>query len=531
MDPRWRPDSLQPQAQEAGAAPTEAPDAAGAAARPRRQRAGMKHIWDSQEEASWQGSKEGSASAGSSPRAAASSSPTGPRGAKRARRTLGQPQHPQRPPPRQQDAASTGSAGADSASRAHLASPAVGFHSTGMARGAAAPASLPGSPRPAGQPTYVAAGPLAAGPLDGAPAVPQRIVPSAPAVQPAAPQTPPVPAAVAEAGAPMWPPDPLPALPLLPPCPWHGAPAAGAAFPAGSATPASMQATPGVHMLHVVLPLASRQQWPLQLLQTGAPWCLDPPAGAAWHPASPTARTSAAPQLLPPPPLPSSPLQQQEQQQQQRQRQSVAAAASRLLWAELAQLASPAAAPDTCSLRRYEEEQRRYEERWRQYQRQAQEETREEAGLQGPVAQHSAAEPDVDGAQQAEPALPAQQAKQDQQAPAPALNARSENSSPPAVSCGRAQQWCSPFSAAAASGAGPAGQQGDAGAAQPCMQQPAWPQAEVTPPEAPPPLEQQQLSRQDPRAGLASASSFGAELGALFSAWQDGQVSLSLLPK
>lgn len=523
MDPRWRPESMKPKTQEAAAGP-EAPISAGMA-RPRRQRAGLKRAWDWQDDGSWLGSGEDSASAGSSLQTA-SSSPGGLRRAKRPRRTLGQPQPPQQPA--QRAAGSSGSGGGGGAYLACVASPVVGTSSAGAALEAVAPAGQLGSPKAAGLPTAVATEPAPDAGAHDAPAGPQHLPPSVHVTQFAAAQSPTTPASGARDEVPGWQREPLPHLPLVPAQPWRAAPAAARALTLGIAAPASMQAMPGVHMLHVLVPLTARQQWQQQLTQGGGPWVAGPPAGAAWQPASAAGCTpppapllqSLGPHSAPP----------QWWQQQQLQKQAAARAALPLLWAEVAQLASPAAAPDTCSLRRYEEEQRRYEERWRQYQREEEEHARAEAALLGGQSSQRS------WAQQAEQALPTQQAGRDEPAGTPTPAAQPPNRGLPAIPYASAEPIRSLSAAAAACGA--AGRQVDAGTLPPPEHPPASPllkasqrhpsQQKVQQAEAQ--LPQEQEEPEDP-SDLTPAGSLGAALGTLYSAWQDGQLALPMAPE
>ncbi|KAL4419537.1 hypothetical protein ABPG77_005768 [Micractinium sp. CCAP 211/92] len=289
-----------------------------------------------------------------------------------------------------------------------------------------------------------------------------------------------------------------------------------------------MQPMPGVHMLHVLVPLTARQQWQQQLMQRGGPWVAGAPAGAAWQPASPAGCAPPPAPLLQSLGLHSAP--PQWWQQQQLQQQAAARAALPLLWAELAQLASPAAAPDTCSLRRYEEEQRRYEERWRQYQREEEEQARAEAALLGGQS------PQRSWAQQAEQALPTQHAGRDEPAGAPTPAAQPPNRGLPAIPCASAEPTRSLSAAAAACAA--AGQQVDAGALPTPKHPPASPlpkelqrhpgQQEAQQGEAP--LPQEPEEPEDP-SDLTPAGSLGAALGTLYSAWQDGQLALPMVPE
>lgn len=490
----------------------------------------MKRCWDEHGEPAGLGSGEGTSSAGASPQRTASSSLSGPREAKRERRSPGQPQQPQRPRAPQQAAGSSGSGGPGGHPPARQTSPTTGLGSKGLAQApeAAAASSQPSSPAPAGLPNTITTGLGGqAGLLDSTAASLQRTLPQAAAGQLAAPQTPPTSLALVQAAGRALPPEPLPSPPLLPAQQWRMPPAASGAFPVSPAAPASMQATPGVHMLHVVVPRTAHQRWPLQLMHAGGTWGRDPMTGAACQPASPRACSSAAPQ--PPPQQPASlhwqeqrQQQKQWQQEQQRRRQAAAAAVSQLLWEELAQLASPGLGPDTCSLRRYEEEQRRYEERWRQYQRAAQE---EEGRAERAPSVPSASGLSLGAGGSPERSQQAEQARQEEPAHTPLQATRPQSGSQPAVACGPAPLWRSPFAAAAsASASGPLG----GASAEPSNRPPAQPFRDTAQAEAQRSPAQALPAERPSRP--ASACSFDAELVTLYSAWQDGQASLSLTP-
>ncbi|KAL4433889.1 hypothetical protein ABPG75_000330 [Micractinium tetrahymenae] len=487
----------------------------------------MKRAWDSEEVAIELGSARDSASASSNPRAAASSSLSGPGLAKRKRRAPRQQQRQARQPsrPRQQAAGSSSGEGGGRASTVRSVSPVAASRGTAQ-EGAATGGrkrSQSGSLPAAWQPNTITTG-LAAEPLVGSTAPSLQAPPLLGATAHLAmPRTPPTPAASVHAATPVWPPNPIPAPPLPPAYQWPEPPAISATFLCGQPALAGMPATPAVRMLHLLVPLAAPQQWPLQAPLAGGPW-RPAPAAAAWQGASSAALGLASLQPLPLPLL-QAPLREQPLQA------AAAAAAAHSLWAELAQLTSPAPAPDTCSLRRYEEEQRRFEERWRQYQQAAEVEEGEEEGhydraLQAALAQQR----ELERRSLAERAL-AQQAWQAQQMPTeksvPTPAAQLPASSLPAVACYSGPTRPSPFAAAASASCADAA---IAGRALPQLSPPAG--GEACP--AAQQQQRQQQQQQQTTTGLAAADSCNAELVRLYSAWQDGQASLSLrgmLPK